>query len=68
MGRPRSSPLPSPNGPAGGGRDSDSREGGCSTDPVTLLKGAGADLTKKETFEAAMKEFSDALAQFESLA
>ena len=43
-------------------------KGGCSTDPVTLLKGAGADLTKKETFEAAMKEFSDALAQFESLA
>ena len=42
-------------------------KGGCSTDPVTLLKGAGADLTKKETFEAAMKEFSDALEEFEAL-
>ena len=43
-------------------------KGGCSTDPVTLLKGAGADLTKKETFAAAMKEFTDALAEFEALA
>lgn len=43
-------------------------KGGCSTDPVTLLKGAGADLTKKETFAAAMKAFSDALEEFESLA
>ncbi len=42
-------------------------KGGCSTDPVSLLKGAGADLTQKETFAAAMKEFSDALEEFESL-
>ena len=42
-------------------------KGGCSTDPVTLLKGAGADLTKRETFAAAMKEFSDALEEFEAL-
>ena len=27
-------------------------KGGCSTDPVSLLKGAGADLTKKATFAA----------------
>ena len=43
-------------------------KGGCSADPVTLLKGAGADLTKKETFAAAMREFSHALEEFESLA
>lgn len=42
-------------------------KGGCSADPVTLLKGAGADLTKKETFAAAMKEFSDALEEFKAL-
>ena len=30
-------------------------KGGCSADPVSLLKGAGADLTDKETFAAAMK-------------
>ena len=42
-------------------------KGGCSTDPVTLLKGAGADLTKKETFAAAMKEFSEALEEFKVL-
>ena len=41
--------------------------GGCSTDPVSLLKIAGADLTKEETFAAAMEEFEDALKQFESL-
>ena len=41
--------------------------GGCSTDPVSLLRIAGADLSKKETFEAAMKEFENALAEFESL-
>lgn len=43
-------------------------KGGCSTDPVTLLKGAGADLTRAETFAAAMKEFSDALEEFQALA
>lgn len=42
-------------------------KGGCSADPVTLLKGAGADLTRKETFAAAMKEFEAALSEFEQL-
>ena len=42
-------------------------KGGCSTDPVSLLKGAGADLTDKETFASAMREFETALAEFESL-
>lgn len=42
-------------------------KGGCSTDPVTLLKNAGADLTDKATFAAAMKEFEDALTEFETL-
>lgn len=41
--------------------------GGSSTDPVSLLKIAGADLTEKKTFETAMKEFEEALAEFESL-
>ncbi len=42
--------------------------GGCSTDPVSLLRLAGADLTKKETFAAAMAEFEQALGEFEKLA
>ena len=42
-------------------------KGGCSTDPVSLLKGAGADLTDKETLASAMREFEIALAEFESL-
>ena len=42
-------------------------KGGCSADPVSLLQGAGADLTKKETFEAAMREFESALNAFEAL-
>ena len=42
-------------------------KGGCSTDPVTLLKNAGADLNDKATFAAAMKEFEDALTEFENL-
>lgn len=42
-------------------------KGGCSTDPVSLLKGAGADLTDKETFASALREFEAALAEFESL-
>ena len=42
-------------------------KGGCSTDPVSLLKGAGADLTDKETFASAMREFEASLAEFESL-
>ena len=41
--------------------------GGGSTDPVSLLKGAGADLTKEETFLAAMKEFEDTLNAFEAM-
>ena len=41
--------------------------GGCSKDPVTLLKGAGADLTKKETFDAAMEQFAAALEEFQTL-
>lgn len=41
--------------------------GGCSTDPVSLLRIAGADLTKKETYLVAMKEFEDALNEFEKI-
>lgn len=41
--------------------------GGCSTDPVSLLKLAGADLTKEETFLAAMEEFEEALNEFTQL-
>ncbi len=41
--------------------------GGCSTDPVSLLKLAGADLTKEETFAAAMKEFAETLDEFEKI-
>ena len=41
--------------------------GGGSTDPVSLLKGAGADLTKEETFLAAMKEFEDTINAFEAM-
>ncbi len=42
--------------------------GGCSTDPVSLLKLAGADLTDRETFSAAMREFRDTLDEFEKIA
>lgn len=41
--------------------------GGSSTDPVSLLRLAGADLTKEETFTAAMQSFSDALEEFVTL-
>ena len=41
--------------------------GGSSTDPVSLLKLAGADLTKEETFKAAMDEFELALNEFVKL-
>lgn len=41
--------------------------GGCSTDPVSILKWAGVDLTTKEPFKTAMKEFADALDEFEKL-
>ena len=42
------------------------RSGAC-TDPVTILQGAGIDLTTKAPFEAAMAEFKDALAEFKKL-
>ena len=41
--------------------------GGSSTDPVSLLKLAGADLTKEETFASAMNEFELALNEFVKL-
>lgn len=40
--------------------------GGC-TDPITILKGAGIDLTTQQPFETAMKEFCDTLDEFERL-
>jgi oligoendopeptidase F len=40
--------------------------GGC-TDPVSILKKAGVDLTTKTPFETAMKEFADTLSEFEKL-
>lgn len=40
--------------------------GGC-TDPVSILKKAGVDLTTKVPFEAAMQEFKDTLEEFKSL-
>jgi oligoendopeptidase F len=42
-------------------------KGGGSTDPVSILKKAGVDLTTKAPFEAAMEEFETTLAEFESL-
>ena len=41
--------------------------GGGSTDPVSILKKAGVDLTAKAPFETAMKEFADTLSEFEKL-
>ncbi len=41
--------------------------GGCSTDPVSLLKFAGVDLSSEEPFAAAMREFERALDEFEAL-
>ncbi|MBQ8407000.1 MAG: oligoendopeptidase F, partial [Clostridia bacterium] len=40
--------------------------GGC-TDPVTILKKAGVDLTTKAPFEAAMNEFKETLEEFKKL-
>ncbi len=40
--------------------------GGC-TDPVSILKKAGVDLTTEAPFKAAMQEFADTLAEFKSL-
>ena len=42
-------------------------QSGGKTDPVTILQGAGIDLTTKAPFEAAMNEFRDALEEFKSL-
>ncbi len=42
-------------------------KGGCSTDPVSLLKLAGADLTTEAPFKAAMEEFRSTLEQFRKL-
>ena len=41
--------------------------GGGSTDPVSLLKIAGADLTTEEPFRLAMEEFEKTLEEFEAL-
>lgn len=41
--------------------------GGCSTDPVSLLKLAGVDLSTEQPFKVAMKEFADTLTEFEKL-
>lgn len=41
--------------------------GGGSTDPVSLLKYAGVDLSKTQPFEIAMKEFEETLDEFEKL-
>ncbi len=41
--------------------------GGSSTDPVSLLKLAGVDLTKREPFDFAMREFDKTLTEFEKL-
>lgn len=40
---------------------------GGSTDPVTILKKAGVDLTTKTPFNAAMAEFEETLAEFKAL-
>jgi oligoendopeptidase F len=42
------------------------RSGG-KTDPVTILQGAGIDLTTKAPFEAAIQEFKDTLEEFKRL-
>lgn len=41
--------------------------GGCSTDPVSLLKLAGVDLMSQQPYDFAMKEFDETLAEFEKL-
>ena len=40
--------------------------GGC-TDPVTILRQAGVDLTTEAPFKAAMEEFKNTLDEFKSL-
>ena len=41
--------------------------GGSCTDPVSILKRAGVDLTAKAPFETAMKEFEETLEAFEKI-
>lgn len=41
--------------------------GGSSTDPVSLLKLAGVDLSDRQSFAFAMKEFDETLSEFEKL-
>ena len=41
--------------------------GGCSTDPVSLLKLAGVDLSTEKPFRYAMQEFENTLKEFEQL-
>ncbi len=41
--------------------------GGSSTDPVSLLKLAGADLTTETPFQTAMEEFRETIEEFEAL-
>lgn len=41
--------------------------GGNCTDPVSILKRAGVDLTTSAPFETAMKEFEETLDEFEKL-
>jgi oligoendopeptidase F len=42
-------------------------QSGGKTDPVSILQGAGVDLTTKAPFEAAMQEFKDTLDEFKAL-
>ncbi len=41
--------------------------GGCSTDPISLLKGAGVDMTDKKAVEDAMKLFKSLLDEMEEV-
>lgn len=41
--------------------------GGCSADPITLLKGAGVDMTSKKAVEDALKLFESLLDEMEAL-
>lgn len=41
--------------------------GGCSADPITLLKGAGVDMTSKKAVEDALKLFKSLLDEMEEL-
>lgn len=41
--------------------------GGCSKDPIELLKAAGVDMSRKEPVQAAMKLFGEMLDEFEAL-